>query len=179
MKNQVIKPLATALWLINNTKLTFKQIAEFCQVSETEIIAMADGFEKAFLEPNNPIKIGQLTQEEIIRCEAHHDASLNLSRLPIFTDIEIKVSKKSYTPISKRKDKISGALFLLQTQPSLPLEAIVRLTSATKRSVQALTDGTFGKIEEITPRDPVLLGLCTQVKLNAELSKIKKIEKIE
>jgi hypothetical protein len=174
MKNYVIKPVATALWLIENTKLTFTQIGNFCNISEVEIKAMADGFEKSFLEPNNPIKIGQLNQEEIKRCEENPKADLQLSALPIFPDTEIKISKKVYTPLSKRKDKISGALFLIQNHPELPENSIIKLTGATKKAVENLKLGNYPKIEEITPKDPASLSLCTQVKFNEELAKFSK-----
>ena len=176
MKNQVIKPFATALWLINNTKLTFSQIARFCDISEIEIKAMADGFEKASLEPNNPIKIGQLSAEEIARCEENQMADLKLSSLPIFADTEIKISKKTYTPMSKRKDKVNGALFLIQNYPELPEVSIIKLTGASKKTVEAMLSNTYQKIEEVNPRDPISLGLCTQVKLNEDLAKYSKKE---
>jgi hypothetical protein len=177
MKNQVIKPFATALWLINNTKLTFAQIARFCDISETEIQAMADGFEKSSLEPHNPLKVGQLTIEEIARCEESPLSDLKLSYLPIFPDTEIKVSKKVYTPMSKRKDKLNGALFLIQNYPELPEIAVVKLTGVSKKTAEALFNNTYAKIEDIIPRDPISLGLCTQVKLNDEMAKYKKSDR--
>ena len=95
MKNQVIKPIATALWLLQNTKLTFSQIGAFTLLSNPEIKAIADGFSMSHLEANNPVKVGQITLEEIARCEADENASLRLSSLPLFNDIEVKISKKS------------------------------------------------------------------------------------
>jgi hypothetical protein len=175
MKNKVIKPIATALWLIKNTKLTFNQIAQFCNISEAEIESMADGFEKSFLEPNNPIKVGQLTEQEVKKCEDDPKMFLKLSPLPIFPDTSIKVSKKSYTSLSDRKNKINGALFLIERHKILPIEVIARLTKATKGAVQKLLEGTYPKMEELTPRDPISLGLCTQVKLNEELAKFTKV----
>jgi hypothetical protein len=175
MKNQVIKPIGTALWLLKNTKLSFRQIAKFVSVSEMEIRAMADGFDKAFLEPNNPInKAGQLTIAEIARCEANETEDLKLSGLPLFNDIEIKVSKKVFTPMSKRKDKVSGVLFLLESYPKLSSEQIIKLTGATKKMVEGVIDKTYSSIESVSPKDPIVSGLCTQVKLNEELEKAKK-----
>lgn len=173
MKSQLIKPVATALWLIKNTKLTFSQIAKFCLIPEAEIEAMADGFEKAFLESNNPIKTGQLTVDEITRCEADSNADLQISSLPLFAGTEIKVSKKSYTPMSQRRNKLSGALFLLQNY-KLTNASIMKLTGTTKRVVEGMIDGTLSNLDDITPKDPILLGLCTQVMLNEEINKNKK-----
>jgi uncharacterized protein len=174
MKNQVIKPIASALWLIKNTKLTFNQIANFTGLTNAEINAMADGFEKSSLEPNNPIKIGQLTKEELTRCENNPKAELKLSQLPIFSDTEIKISKKTYVSVARRKEKISGALFLLEKYSNLPIESVMRLTGATKKIVESLINQTYSAIGELNPKDPIISGLCTQVKLNEELAKYSK-----
>ena len=174
MRNQVIKPIATALWLLKNTKLTFGQIASFCSISEVEVTAMADGFEKAYLEPNNPIKLGQLTIEEIKKCEQNPNAPLKLSGLPVFNDIDIKVSKKVYTPISKRKDKINTALYLVEHYPGLTVAQIVKLTGSTKKAVESIKDKTYNNLEDYTAKDPVSLGVCSQLQLNEEIAKIKK-----
>lgn len=174
MKNQVIKPIATALWLIKNTKLTFLQISNFTGLTELEINAMADGFEKSSLEPNNPIKIGQLTQEELTKCENNPKANLQLSGLPIFNDIQIKVSKKTYVSLAKRKEKLTGALFLLEKHPILPIESVMKLTGATRKMVEGLVNQTYSKLNELSPKDPTISRLCTQVKLNEELAKYSK-----
>ena len=174
MKNQVIKPIATALWLIKNTKLTFKQIGSFCNLQEQEVMAMADGFEKSSLEPNNPIKIGQLTMEEIQKCESNKNLDLNLSELPIFKDTNVKISKKVYTSVAKRKEKISGALFLIENYSQLPITSIIKLTGITKKSAESLISGTYSKIQEINPKDPIISGLCTQLTFNEEIVKYSK-----
>ena len=135
---------------------------------------MADGFEKAYLEPNNPIKLGQLTIEEIEKCEQNPNAPLKLSSLPISSDIDIKVSKKVYTPISKRKDKINGALYLVEHFPGLTVAQIIKLTGSTKKAVEAIKDRTYNNLEDYTPKDPIYLGLCSQLQLNEEVAKIKK-----
>jgi hypothetical protein len=176
MKNEVIKPIATALWLLTNTTLTFRQIANFCQMDELDVEALADGYEKAFLEPNDPIKPGQLTKEEIKRCEADPEANLRLDGLPIFGDTEIKERKTKFTPMSKRKDKVNGTLFLVQNYYTAPnyklgVAQIKKLTGADKKTVESIIDGTYSNLDELTPKDPVSLGLCTQVMLNEALAK--------
>lgn len=173
MKNEVIKPVATALWLIENTMLTFEQISQFCEISLDEVKELADGFEKSGLEPSNPIQKGQLTAEEIKRCERNSSLKLKLAKLPLYDDINIKKSKRVFTPMSQRKDKISAAVFLHQTHP-LSQAQIVKLTGVSKKVVEEIFLKTYLKIEEITPKDPVSCGICTQVALNAEIAKCKK-----
>ena len=173
MKNEVIKPVASALWLIENTMLTFEQIAGFCNLSLNEVKELADGFEKADLEPSNPIQKGQLTEEEIKRCERNSSLKLRISELPIYGDINIKKSKRVFTPMSQRKDKISAAVFLFQNHP-LTISQGVKLTKAKKKTVEDIFAKTYTKIDEITPKDPVSCGLCTSAALNEELAKIKK-----
>lgn len=174
MKNILIKPIGTAIWLIQNSRLTFKQIANFCGISEMEVSAMANGFDKASLEPNSPIKMGQLTPEEIKRCEEDSKLNLRLVALPIFNDIDIKVSTKVFTPISKRKDKISAILWLTKNT-KLSILQIVKLTNGTKKVVVSMIDGTYPNAD-ISPKDPVQSGICTQSQLNEELSKIDPVK---
>lgn len=176
MKSELIKPVATALWLIKNTKLTFKQIADFCSISEAEVEDMANGFGKAFLEPNNPVKLGQLKLDDIKKCELDNSASLPLQGVNIFNNVEIKLSKKVFTPISKRREKLNAALWLAQNTQLTSLQ-IVKLTGVRKQIVESIMEGSYQKVDEITPKDPVNIGVCTQIQLNEELEKVKKVDK--
>ena len=165
-----IMPKATAVWLIDNTGLTFEQIADFCGLHEVEVQAIADGQFVSGLQAMNPIDNGQLTAEEIARCEQNPKAKLMLN-VPYRIDIkERKVPK--YTPLAKRQDKPRAIAWLLKYYPRMSDAKICSLVSATKKMVQSIRDRTYPNLSELVARDPVFFGFCTQSELNAAISEV-------
>lgn len=165
MPDKLIKPIATALWLLEKSRLTFKQIADFCNLTEEVISEMENGFSRERLQPHNPVLLGQLTTEEINRCEKDPNTRLALTSSPIHKDVIIKKSKKVYTPSSQKNDKISATLWLLKNT-ELNIEEISELIVYPKKTIESIKEGTNPKFQETAMRDPVMLGLCTQVQLN-------------
>lgn len=169
-----LMPKATALWLIDNTCLTFDQIANFCGLHKIEVQAMADDQSASNLLPANPIDNGQLTIEEIKRCEMNPNMHLRLNE-PYKLNIKMKTEKR-YTPLIRRHDRPGAALWLIRHYPKMADETIAKLASTTKKMVQSVRDRTHKNMNELTPKDPVFLGFCTQIELNAEVDKIKDLE---
>ena len=155
---QPLMPKATAVWLIDNTNLTFEQIAAFCQLHILEIQAIANGEVDTKLLGFNPTSTGQLTLEEIERCSADPTARLELKDYEL-----LKPAKRSknprYTPITKRGDKPDAIAWLIKQYPDLSDSEIVRLIGTTKTTIQALRNRTHWKKNTLKPRNPVLLGI--------------------
>ena len=161
-----LMPKATAVWLVENTSLTFEQIAEFCGLHPLEVKAIADGDVAAGIRGLDPIGAGILTREEIERCQRDPEARLRMART--IAD-EIKLPRRKgprYTPLSKRQERPDAIAWLLRHHPELSDKQICRLLGTTKATVQAVRERTHWKSAEIRPRDPVLLGLCTQTELD-------------
>jgi hypothetical protein len=157
---------AVALWLIDNTSLTFEQIADFCGFHELEIQGMADGEVASGIVASNPIYSGQLTKESIEECEKNPNKKLNL-REQILDTIELPKKKKgTYVPIAKRQDKPSAILFLLKYHPNLNDKQIKKLIGTTNSMIDSIREKTHWNIKEMVPKDPVLLGLCSQTIFN-------------
>ncbi len=166
---QLLMPQATAVWLVDNTSLSFKQIAEFCSLHLLEVQAIADGEVANNIVGQDPVIAGQMTAEEIARCVADPTAKVELRKridLP-----KAKPSKARYTPVAKRQDKPDAIAYLLKRFPQLVDSQIVRLIGTTKQTIGAVRDGTHRNSEELTPKDPVQLGLCSAKDLNAEIEK--------
>ena len=159
-----LMPKATAVWLVENTALTFEQIARFCGMHTLEIQAIADGDVGASMMGLNPIANGQLTQEEIARCEADENAVLkrNVSDLP---ELLPRSKGARYTPMAKRQDKPDAIAWLLKHQPELTDAQIRKLIGTTKNSIDAIRNKTHWNMANIKARNPVLLGLCTEADL--------------
>ena len=159
-----LMPKATAIWLINNTKLSFKQIADFCHMHELEIQTLADG-EGFNLIETNPIVNGQLSREDIERCEKNESAKLNL-KTHYTEKYQSKKVYKKYVPIVNRQDKVDAVLWMVK-HLSQPLDQeIIKLLGATKSVVDSIRNKTHWNYNNLIPRDPVLLGLCSQENLN-------------
>lgn len=166
---QLLMPQATAVWLVDNTSLSFGQIAEFCSLHPLEVQAIADGEVATNIVGQDPVIAGQLTAEEIARCEADPTAKIQMRKridLP-----KIKPSKGRYTPVAKRQDKPDAIAYLLKRFPQLTDAQIVRLIGTTKQTITQVRDGTHRNSEEIAPKDPVQLGLCSAKDLNSEIEK--------
>lgn len=170
--NTPIMPKATAVWLIDNTSLTFAQIANFCGLHEIEVQAMADGQFAAGLQAVNPIDNGQLTAQEIARCEANPAAKMMLN-VPYRIEVKTKRVAK-YTPLAKRQDKPKAIAWILKHYPKMPDSKICTLVSATKKLVQSIRDRSYPNLSELVAKDPVFFGFCTQVELNNAINELAK-----
>ncbi len=162
-------PKATAVWLVENTALTFRQIADFCQLHELEVQAIADEDIVVGMAGIDPIQAGQLTQEEIDRCQADPAARLELKE----TDIPMPVQRAKgarYTPIAKRQDKPDGIAWLLKQHPELSDAQISRLLGTTKNTINAVRDRTHWNSSNIRGRDPMDLGLCSYADYHAAVA---------
>ena len=162
-----LMPKATAVWLVDNTTLTFEQIAKFCGLHALEVKGIADGEVGAGIRGLDPVSGGQLERSEIERCEKDSSAELKLLR-PAAADIkQPKRKTPRYTPLSKRQDRPDAIAWLLRNHPELADQQICKLLGTTKNTVNAVRDRTHWKSQEIRPRDPVILGLCSQIDLDA------------
>lgn len=161
-----LMPKATAMWLIENTSLTFSQIANFCGLHILEVKGMADGDVVRGIAGMNPLHVGQLTREEITRCENDPNAELTLSDGVVEIIMAEQKKKGRYTPIMRRQDKPDAVLWLIKNCPEMTDPQISRLIGTTKSTIQAIRTKTHWNSNNLRPRDPVLLGLCTQIALN-------------
>ena len=172
MNDAPLMPMATAVWLVENTTLTFKQIAEFCKLHEVEIQGIADGEVAKGIKPYNPIISGQLTKEEIELSSKDENRPLKISS----SDIEISNANKKikkYVPLSKRQDKPDSALWLIKQHPQLKDSQIAKLVGVTKNSVTAIRNKNYWNYNNLNAKDPVAMGLFSQKDL------INSIEKAE
>ncbi|KAA5611335.1 DUF1013 domain-containing protein [Rhodovastum atsumiense] len=157
-------PKATAVWLIEKTALTFTQIADFCGMHPLEVQAIADGEVAQGIVGYDPIAHGQLTAAEIKRCEGSPEARLKLATSAIPMPKKNKGAR--YTPVAKRNDRPDGIAFLLRNYPQLSDAQIAKLMGTTKDTIQKVRDKTHWNSPNIKPRDPVILGLCSQTDLH-------------
>lgn len=167
-----LMPKATALWLIDNTMLTFKQIADFTNIHILEVQTIADAESYAPVVPFDPLVNQQLTAEEIKRCEEDTSAELVLM-VPKNPLPNRKVARK-YTPVSKRSERPDAIAWLLKNNPQLSVQQITRLVGTTVKTVDSVKNRTHRNATHIKPRCPVVLGLCKQSELDAALEKATK-----
>lgn len=164
--SQPLMPKATCVWLIDNTALTFEQIGEFCAMHALEVQAVADGEVAQGIIGRDPVAAGELTQEEIARCEADPAARLKMSRAVMPRAAE-RTKGPRYTAMAKRQDKPDGIAWLVRNHPELSEAQIGKLLGTTKNTIAAVRDRTHWNSQNIRPRHPVDLGLCTYLELNA------------
>ncbi len=164
-----LMPKATAVWLGENTSLTFQQIADFCELHPLEIQAIADGEVANQMQGLDPVANGQTTTEEIERCQADPQARLKLSPQALPPQL-FKHKGPRYTPIAKRQDKPDAISFLLKSHPELSDAQISKLIGTTKPTIAAVRDRTHWNSPNIKPRHPVGLGLCTLEELEQAIS---------
>ena len=162
---------ATAVWLLDNTTLTFRQIANFCGLHELEISGIADGEVASGIRGIDPIINSQLTADEIKKCEANEDLDLQLYKNPAAVG-ENRSRGPKYTPLSKRQDKPAAIAWLVKFHPDMTDGQISRLIGTTKNTIKAIRERTHWNINNLTPTDPVILGLCKQVELQKVLDKM-------
>ncbi|WP_417525048.1 DUF1013 domain-containing protein [Marinovum sp.] len=167
---KLLHPKATAVWLVDNTTLTFKQIADFTGMHELEVQGIADGDVAAGVKGFDPIANNQLTQDDIDKAEANPLARLKLKFNPAAHD-EDKRRGPRYTPLSKRQDRPNSILWLVKFHPELADSQIAKLVGTTKPTIQSIRERTHWNIANMQPIDPVALGLCKQSELDAAVQK--------
>jgi uncharacterized protein len=171
-----LMPKATAVWLVDNTALTFEQIAEFCGLHALEVQAIADGEVAAQMQGLDPVANGQITAEEIKRCEADPAARLQLGEQAQPVPL-VKHKGPRYTPIAKRQDKPDAIAWIVKNHPELSDGQISKLVGTTKPTIAAVRDRTHWNSPNIKPRHPVALGLCTLPELEAAVNRASKGKK--
>ncbi|MBN9448294.1 MAG: DUF1013 domain-containing protein [Bosea sp.] len=174
MSTSPLMPKATAVWLVENTSLTFEQIAEFCKLHPLEVRGIADGEVAAGIKGLDPITSGQLTREELERAAKNPNHHLRLAERKVKVP-EIKRAKgPRYTPVSKRQDRPNAILWLLRNHPELKDAQIIRLVGTTKSTIAQIRDRTHWNTQTLTPVDPVSLGLSSQIDLDFEVARAAK-----
>ncbi|MBO0903103.1 DUF1013 domain-containing protein [Jiella sonneratiae] len=170
MAQQLLMPKATAVWLVDNTSLSFEQIADFCTMHPLEVKAIADGESAQGIKGLDPVITGQLTREEIAKAEKDGNHKLKIAppkvRVP-----ESKRKGPRYTPVSKRQDRPNAILWLVRNHPELKDAQISRLVGTTKNTIEQIRERTHWNSANLTPMDPVTLGLCSQIDLDLEVEK--------
>lgn len=170
MATQLLMPKATAVWLVDNTALSFDQIANFCRLHPLEVKAIADGEASQGIKGLDPVMTGQLSREEIALGEKDINHRLRLSE-PKVRVPEPKRKGARYTPLSKRQDRPNSILWLVRNHPELKDAQISRLLGTTKSTIEQIRDRTHWNSANLTPMDPVTLGLCTQIDLDIEVDR--------
>lgn len=173
MATTLLMPKATAVWLVDNTALSFEQIAAFCSLHPLEVQGVADGDVANGIMGVNPIQNGQLTREEIEKAEADPNYRMKIS------DPKVRVAAPKrkgprYTPISRRNERPNAIKWLLRNHPEMKDAQLMRLVGTTKSTIDSVRDGTHWNNANITPMDPVTLGLCSQIDLDLEVSRASK-----
>ena len=172
MSNAPLMPMATAVWLVENTTLTFKQIADFCNLHEVEVQGIADGEVAKGIVGYNPINSGQLTREEIELSSKEQNRALKINTY----NVEVSESEKKikrYVPLSKRQDKPDSALWLIKQHSILKDSQIAKLVGITKNSVSTIRNKSYWNFNNLNPKDPVAMDLFSQKEL------VEAIEKAE
>lgn len=164
-----LMPKATAVWLVDNTTLTFKQIAAFCGLHELEVQAIADGDVATGMQGLDPVKAGAISQDEIKRCEGHVDAVLQLLK-PTIPQPKARQKGARYTPVSKRGDRPNAIAWLVKNYPELSDAQLSKLVGTTKPTIAAVRDRTHWNSPNIKPENPVGLGLCSAVDLEKSVA---------
>lgn len=175
MTKKPLMPKATAIWLVDNTALSFEQIAEFCGLHPLEIQALADGELGQGIKGLDPLLTGQVSREELEACQK--DPKRPLKMIPESSSV-VKIKprhkKPRYTPLSRRQDRPGAILWLLKRYPTLKDSQIEQLVGTTKGTITAIRERTHWNYANLAPLDPVILGLCTQTDLDREVAKLKK-----
>lgn len=168
-----LMPKATAIWLVENTSLTFDQIAQFCKLHPLEVKGIADGEVGSGIRGHDPVSSGQLTREELAKAEENQSYHPVLAQSKVVLP-EVKRKGPRYTPLSRRQDRPNAILWLVRNHPELKDAQIMRLVGTTKTTLAAIRDRTHWNSAGLTPMDPVTLGLCSQMDLDLEVNKAAK-----
>jgi len=170
----LLMPKATAVWLVENTGLTFEQIAHFCNLHPLEVKAIADGEAATGIKGFDPIMHGQLTREELDKAQANPEHSLKLAVSKVRLPEAPKKKGPRYTPLSRRQDRPNAILWLLRSHPELKDAQIMRLVGTTKTTIASIKERTHWQSSTLSPLDPVTLGLCSQIDLDFEVNRASK-----
>ncbi len=179
MSNAPLMPKATAVWLLDNTALTFDQVADFTKMHPLEVRAIADGDAAQGIKGMDPLSNGQLTREEIEKGEKNPDYRLRLQESKVVLPPQPKRKGPRYTPVSRRHERPSAILWLLRSHPELKDAQIMRLVGTTKSTIASVRDRTHWNTSQLTPIDPVTLGLCSQIELDFEVARAAKEKPID
>ena len=171
MSDGPFMPKATAVWLVENTTLSFKQIANFCNLHELEVKGIADGDVAKGIKAYNPILAGQLTRDEINLCSENHERPLSLSKKKQEVVVSSERKKSKYTPISKRKDRPDAVLWLVKNFPQLSDGQIAKIVGSTKGTVALIRNRTYWNFSSLSAKDPVILNLCSQLQFEKAVGK--------
>ena len=171
MSDGPFMPKATAVWLVENTTLSFKQIANFCNLHELEVKGIADGDVARGIKAYNPILAGQLTRDEINLCSENHERPLSLSKKKQEVVVSSERKKSKYTPISKRKDRPDAVLWLVKNFPQLSDGQIAKIVGSTKGTVALIRNRTYWNFSSLSAKDPVILSLCSQLQFEKAVGK--------
>ena len=174
MSNAPLMPKATAVWLVDNTALTFDQVADFTKMHPLEVRAIADGDAAQGIKGMDPISTGQLSRDEIEKGEKDPNYRLKLGESRVTLPPAAKKKGPRYTPVSRRQDRPNAILWLVRNHPELKDSQIMRLVGTTKSTISAIRDRTHWNSANLTPLDPVTLGLCSQIDLDLEVQKAAK-----
>ncbi len=172
MSEKPFMPKATAVWLVENTKISFKQIAAFCDLHELEIKGIADGDVAKGIKAYNPILAGQLTREEIEEASKDINRPLTLNKKTL--DIKSEKKTKNYIPLSKRQDRPEAVLWLTRNYPQLSDGQIVKLVGSTKNTIELIRNKRHWNSSNLSPKDPVVSNLCTQVDIKNAIDKAER-----
>ena len=176
MNDKPFMPKATAVWLVENTKISFKQIADFCSLHELEVKGIADGDVAKGIKAYNPILAGQLTRDEIEACskDSNRMLAINIKTL----DIKKERKKPRYVPLSKRQDRPEAALWLLKNHPQLSDGQIGKLIGSTKNTVTLIRNKNYWNFSNLSAKDPVVSNLCSQIDIkNASAKADRRIKR--
>jgi hypothetical protein len=174
MQEAPLMPKATAVWLVENTALSFDQIADFCKLHPLEVKAIADGDAAQGIKGLDPIQTGQLTREEIGKAEEDHDYRLKIADAKVRLPEAKRKKGPRYTPVSRRQDRPNAILWLVRNHPELKDSQIMRLVGTTKSTIQAIRERTHWNAPNLQPMDPVTLGLSSQIDLDLEVQRAAK-----
>ena len=172
MSDKPFMPKATAVWLVENTKISFKQIAAFCDLHELEVKGIADGDVAKGIKAYNPILAGQLTREEIEECSKDVNKPLTLNKKILDIKSEKKINK--YIPLSKRQDRPEAVLWLTKNYPQLSDGQIVKLVGSTKNTVGLIRNKRYWNSSNLSPKDPVVSNLCSQIDIKNAIDKAER-----
>ena len=171
MSTAPLMPKATAVWLVENTVLTFRQIADYCNLHELEVKGIADGDVATGIKGLDPVTGGQLTRDEIEKGEADPEYRLKILESKVNIPVQKSTGGPRYTPVSRRGDRPDAIAWLLRYHPELPDSAIMKLVGTTKSTIAAIKDRSHWNAAAIKPVDPVSLGLCSQLELDLAVQK--------
>jgi len=171
MNDRPLMPKATAVWLVENTKISFKQIAAFCNLHELEVKGIADGDVEKGIKAYNPILAGQLTREEIVASSKDSNRPLVLSKKNLDISISTRKKKPRYVPLSKRQDRPNAALWLIKNYPELSDRQIGKLVGSTKNTVSLIKNNNYWNSRNLIPKDPVVSSLCSQIDIKNAVEK--------